>query len=227
MLLGANCCIIGSERNEPQSLLIHCQIQQVLAVHFRHGNLCPSESSCPSSAREQARFTHTKLYIHPIPLNKKHSVGHRMAHTVYFSAQLWLAQAKREGGEARSQAGLEEFCGLVCVLCMYYYRLQGTGDVRFFVLDTFHPSLLSCLHSQYEEEHVEEKERVLGSVHTYVRCGFFCYFKSPPPVPSNNLLSRFQGTDFFLLLCIGGGRRKCPLFSKAKEKQLHVLRQKA
>ncbi len=123
MLLGANCCIIGSERNEPQSLLIHCQIQQVLAVHFRHGNSCTSESSCPSSAREQAIFTQTKLYIHPIPLNKKHSVGRRMAHIFFFCAALVGASKQRGGGEARSQAGWEEFCGLVCVL---YVLLQVT-----------------------------------------------------------------------------------------------------
>ncbi len=62
---------------------------------------------------------------------------------------------------------------------------------------------------------MEEKERVLGSVHTYVRCGFFCYFKSPPPVPSNNLLSRFQGTYFFATLLVEVGSVHC----SAKQKK--------
>ncbi len=104
--------IIGSERNEPQSLLIHCQIQQVLAVHFRHGNLCPSESSCPSSAREQARFTHTKLYIHRIPLNKKTFRGSPNGAYILFLCSFGWRKQREKGARHVAKQVWKNFVGL-------------------------------------------------------------------------------------------------------------------
>ncbi len=65
---------------------------------------------------------------------------------------------------------------------------------------------------------MEEKERVLGSVRTYVVEKVFLLLQISPTRTFQQPTEPIPRYRLFLLLFTGGGRRKCPLFSKAKEK---------